>query len=62
MIDDFQLTVELEEGQYETNQIQKMKISGKNLHILGDFDCALELNLEKYRNFEKQKQLQNDIE
>lgn len=39
-----------------------MKISGKNLNILGDFDCALELNLEKYRNFEKQKQLQNDIE
>jgi hypothetical protein len=27
-----------------------MRISGKNIMIFGDLDCASKLNLEKYRN------------
>jgi len=32
---------------------QKITISGKSITILGDFDCALELDLEKYRDLDK---------
>lgn len=41
---------------------RKVKISGKNITILGDFDCALEMDLQKYRDGEEETKLMQEIE
>lgn len=64
------MTVQFEEAQepYQENESddeagkKKVKISGKNIAILGDFDCALQMDLEKYRNSEQETKLIEEIE
>ena len=40
----------------------KIKVSGKNMIMMGDFDCALEMDLQRYRKTEQEEKIIKEID
>ncbi len=49
-------------GKGSQGKKSKIKISGKNLAMMGDFDCAIWLELHKYRVAEQEEKTLREIE
>jgi hypothetical protein len=49
-------------GKGSQGKKSKIKISGKNLAMMGDFDCAIWLELHKYRVLEQEEKILREIE